>query len=286
MKTFLIALTMVSMAGCDVPAETNDVQELRVPPANEAMVEIADEEVYEDVQAVNDVAVLYQEASDEVRRMLIRKGGISFQVKSVVETRKKIAALVKEFEGYVANESSGSTVIVQKIRVPSASLEDFMLKAESFADKVISKHVSAEDVTEEFIDLESRVASKRKTEARYQEILKAAMKVEEIMSIEEQLDIIRANIESMEGRIEYLKKRTSMAELEISYQEVEPFVANGFNADLAESFGYGWRRVIQFVLDFVAIWPTVIVISTAFVFVFLYWRRRRRAVQPVATIQS
>ena len=70
------------------------------------------------------------------------------------------------------------------------------------------KNVSVQDVTEEYLDIEARLKTKKEVEARYIEILKSKTKtVEDVLKAEEQIRIIREEIEAREGRLNYLKNQ-------------------------------------------------------------------------------
>ena len=95
------------------------------------------------------------------------------------------------------------------IRVPADRFDELLLIIEPLASKIESKNINTQDVTEEFIDVETRLKTKKELETRYLEILKQAKTVTDIISIESQIATVRSEIESMEGRINYLKNQVS-----------------------------------------------------------------------------
>ena len=70
-------------------------------------------------------------------------------------------------------------------------------------DKVISKSVNANDVTEQYYDVKIRLENERQVEKRYLELLAQARTVKDILDIEEKLGKVRQEIESKEGRLRF-----------------------------------------------------------------------------------
>lgn len=215
-----------------------------------------------------------------IERKLIKNGSIEFEVGSVTDTKEKINSLVKEAGGYISSDNqnnySGSPRFEQVARIPADKLDDFVSKIEALAKKVDSKSISTQDVTEEFIDVETRLATKKELETRYRELLKQAKSVKDIIEVEAQLNNVRSEIESMEGRLKYLNSQVSFSTLNISYYQVAS--GNyGFASRFFNSFGEGWRNLLDFIIGLFAAWPFVIIIGVG-AWLFIRWRRKRNAV--------
>jgi hypothetical protein len=211
-------------------------------------------------------------------RKLIKTGSIDFEVDNAVKTKASIAGLVKEFNGYISsdeqNNYSGATRYSQVARIPSDKLDDFLAKVEGLAKNVDAKNISTQDVTEEFIDVETRLSTKKELEARYHQILKQAKTVKDILEVETQLNNVRAEIESMEGRLKYLTNQTSFSTLTITfYQTISGNY--GFTYRFFSSFGNGWDNLLDFIIGLLNAWPFVIIVG-AVVWFFIRWRRKRK----------
>jgi Domain of unknown function (DUF4349) len=211
-------------------------------------------------------------------RKLIKNGSIEFEVSDTEETQKAIVKLTADAGGYVSSESqnsySGSPRYEQTVRVPAEKLDEFLAKIEGLAKKVDNKSINTQDVTEEFIDVETRLKTKKELEARYRELLKQANKVEDILAIETQLGNVRSEIESMEGRLTYLKNQVSFSTLTITFYKVVS--GNyGFGYRFMNSFGNGWNSLLEFVIGIFEAWPFVIMLGLG-VWLFVRWRRNRK----------
>lgn len=213
-----------------------------------------------------------------LERKLIKTGNIEFEVGSVTDTREKITALVKEAGGYISSDNqnnySGAPRYEQVARIPSDRLDDFVIKIEALAKKVDSKTISTQDVTEDFIDVETRLATKKELESRYRDLLRQAKTVKDIIEVEAQLNNVRAEIESMEGRLKYLNNQVSFSTLTISYYQAVSG-SYGFGYRFMNSFGDGWRNLLGFVIGLFSVWPFVIIIAVV-AWLYIRWRRKRK----------
>jgi hypothetical protein len=88
------------------------------------------------------------------------------------------------------------------IRVPadSRTYSNTLERLRGLSTKVVEESVSSQDVTEEFVDLESSLRNLRATEARLLALLERAQKVEEVITVQRELTNVRGQIEKIEGR--------------------------------------------------------------------------------------
>ncbi|MFH0891113.1 MAG: DUF4349 domain-containing protein, partial [Candidatus Liptonbacteria bacterium] len=82
--------------------------------------------------------------------------------------------------------------------------------------KVESENVNAQDVTEHYVDLEAQLKNYRLEEQQYQEILKKAQKVEEMLNVHSQLARVRGDIERIEGQLKYLSSQVDMSSITVN----------------------------------------------------------------------
>ncbi|MBW9235445.1 DUF4349 domain-containing protein, partial [Leptospira santarosai] len=99
------------------------------------------------------------------------------------------------------------------------NFEKFLLEAEGEAAKVLERNVTGQDVTEQYVDLESRVRSKRAVEERLLDFMSKAQKTEDLLKISEDLAQVQEEIEVMVGKMKYLENQTSFSTIEISMYE-------------------------------------------------------------------
>ena len=212
-----------------------------------------------------------------IERMLIKTGNLTVQVDDVKASREAIVKITEKLGGYHSEErmeNFGDRLNVYlTIRVPSKNYDSLVTRVEGLAEKTDSKSVNIQDVTEEFIDVEARLQTKKELEARYREILKQARSVDEILSVESNLNNVRAEIESMEGRLKYLRSQVAYSTLSLNFYQ--PTSTDfGFFGRLGEGIKNGWTNLLAFIVGLVNIWPFVLLIAAG-VWGFLRWRRRK-----------
>lgn len=164
-----------------------------------------------------------------LERQLIKEGSINFETISITETRKHIESLVQKYGAYISQEDERTTYsrIYQNItvRIPKAHFDSFLtelLGLSGSIKKIDEKSVTVQDVTEEFIDSTARLTVKKETEQGYLRLLNQAKTIKDILDIQNQLQDLRSDIESIEGRLRYLKNAVNFSTLHIRmYQEVE-----------------------------------------------------------------
>lgn len=135
-----------------------------------------------------------------------------------------------------------------------------------------NKNINTQDVTEEFIDVQARLKTKKELEIRYRELLKLAKTVNEMISIEREMGEVRSDIESMEGRLNYLKNHVAFSTVKVSYYET---IATdfGFSSKFIQSFKNGWNNLILFLIGIINVWPFLI-LASVFTMVALRWRKK------------
>ena len=145
---------------------------------------------------------------------------------------------------------------------------------------MLYKEIQARDVTEEFVDLSTRLNSKRNSLARYNEIMKKAKTVKDIIEIEESIRVLEEEIESTEGRLRYLNdcvnystlNMTISTEKDFSYK---PAKRSSFWEKFKESVVDGWFDLVDFILDLFGSWPYLILIIPAY-FIVRQWIKKRK----------
>ncbi len=162
-------------------------------------------------------------------RKIIYNTDVRMVVDEYSQFESDLSALVNANGGFVAsnktnrrynNSQSGDWVV----RIPVAQYASFMTGVESigFAE---SRTENAQDVTEEFVDIEARIKNKKALEVRVLGILeKRSGKLSEILEIERELSRVREEIERMEGRLRYLGERTSLATISIHCREEQEYL--------------------------------------------------------------
>ena len=161
-----------------------------------------------------------------LERQLIKEGSLDFETSDIMETRQHIETLVQKYKAYISQEDERTTAsrIYQDItvRIPKTHFDSFLSELSGDIKKFDNKSVTVQDVTEEFVDSTARLAVKKETEQGYLRLLNQAKTIKDILDIQNELQDIRSDIESIEGRLRYLKNSVNFSTLHISmYQQIE-----------------------------------------------------------------
>jgi hypothetical protein len=219
-------------------------------------------------------------AKSPLQRKLIKHGILTFETSDLTKAKAMVQNLCMQYKGYLGSENQHNfenrLQTDQEIRVPAENFDRLMQELESFAGKIESKSTNAEDVTEQFIDVEARLKTKKELEARYRELLAMAKNVNEMISIESQIGNVRSEIESMEGQLNHMKNQISFSTIKLSYFEIKG-TDFGFASKFAYSFKNGWNNLLDFLIVIIQVWPFLIGISLLTWFVSR-WRKKRAMV--------
>ncbi len=194
-------------------------------------------------------------------KKVIKTGSIRFQTNDASQARKQIAASAKKYDAYISSETSNSydnnINYSVEVRIPSAHFDAFLDSAIKGVDELDEKNINQKDVTDKFIDLESRLKSKRVLEERYLELVKKAKKISEILEIEQELNSIREEIEAKQGRLKYLQSQVSYSTIQFEFYTTNPN-RDLFSNKLGDSFQNGWELLKSLVIALVNIWPFIL----------------------------
>ncbi len=160
------------------------------------------------------------------------------------------------------------------IRVAPEKLDSLLDELAELAEVIESRSVRQEDVTRQYIDLESRLSAKRALVARYESLLSAAVNVGEVMEVERQLQSAIAELESMEGQMRYLERQVSLSSIRLSmYEQTATGLAErSFGREVADAFRSGWDLLQQLFLGAIGAWPLLAIGLAG----LIWWRRRKR----------
>ena len=214
------------------------------------------------------------------QRLIIKTATVDCEVLNYDSAAAKLQAIVTPINGFIVSVTTHSTEQGRKsgtvvLRIPTASFDD-MLKATSLlSTRVLSQSIEGNDVTEEYYDVSARLDNKRKIEARYQEILKSAKSVEDILAVEKNLGQIREDIESIEGRQKYLNDQVALSTLTINlsepYKGIE-YTREGFWHKVGRGFSdgiAGFGDVLGITIAYVIMSIPVIIVLVVIVIIII-----------------
>ena len=158
-------------------------------------------------------------AQASIARLLVRRATMLLEVKDPEAVARRVTDLTQSLGGYVeqSRESSGGAVHL-RIRVPAASLEETMDSVATLGH-VEKRQISADDVTEQVVDLGARVATRRAIRDRLRALLERAQSIEDVITVERELARVQGELDVLERRLDYLRGTSSMAELSVDARQ-------------------------------------------------------------------
>lgn len=150
-------------------------------------------------------------------RLVVSNSQISLLVKDVVASLTTIKTKTTSLGGYMVDsnltrpEEAASGQIT--LRIPSEKLDEALSFLRSLSVKVVSENLVGEDVTDQFVDNDARLAILTANKARFEEIMMKAVTVQDILQVQQEIFNIQTQIEGIKGQQNYLTKTSQMAKL-------------------------------------------------------------------------
>lgn len=155
---------------------------------------------------------------------VIKAGALELRVTDAAKSSDQVKSIVTTKGGYVesstiADDGTGPREAELLVRVPVASFEQTISDLKGLAVVVLNEEVAGQDITEEFVDLESDLRNAKAEEASYLEIMKRSGKIEEVLAVAERLADVRGRIQRLEGRRRFLENKTDLATIQVTLTE-------------------------------------------------------------------
>ncbi|MDI6832017.1 MAG: DUF4349 domain-containing protein [Actinomycetota bacterium] len=196
--------------------------------------------------------------------------------------REDAVAAAKAAGGYVEDESSsrdgdGYTHATLTLRVPADRFDELLGEVSSLGE-VTSSQVKTQDVSEEYVDLESRLRHLQAQEQFYLTLISRAQTIQEMISIREHLDSIQLEKEQVQGRMNFLDKQVGFSTLTLSVDETSSEGGGeGFWDRVGEAFKSFGRGMKKLAVGFFYALPYLLILALVTGAVWLLVRRARRS---------
>jgi uncharacterized protein DUF4349 len=220
-------------------------------------------------------------ATDPVSRLIVRTGQAGIEVDSLEPSMAELRRIVQRAGGFVADAAvqSGRNQLrsaTLQVKVPASRFDDLTGWLEPLG-RLQYVNVSAEDVSEEFVDLSARVENAHRLEERLLELLRTrAGKLQEVLTVERELARVREEIERMEGRMRFLKTRAELSTLSVNLYEPAPILASPGHNAIVQGFKTAWRNFVGLLAGAIASLGFVVPLVLAGWSAALVVRRYRR----------
>ena len=157
-------------------------------------------------------------------RMVVKTAELGVRAGDVRGSAEEARRVAERFGGEVLSSrvyaGSGPVSADLVLSVPSGEFEAALDELRDLGDRVTIDTVEGQDVTEEFVDLESRERNLLAAETSLLALYDRAESVEDTLTVERELTNIRGQIEEVQGRIQYLERRTATSEIVLHLQPI------------------------------------------------------------------
>ncbi len=220
-------------------------------------------------------------------RMIIRTSVVQMTVDDVEAALASIRAITLGVDGYVASSQSQyvgdkqtATIAVQ---VPAVQFDSVLNQVRKLGVKVTSENTTTQDVTEQYVDLQSQINNLKAAEASEVRLLDKATTMSDILAIQRELTSLRGQIEQAQGKINYLQRKSDYSSLTVQLTPVSAAVEPQATTSAWQplrTITRAWQASLQTISTVADVVLAVVVFLWWLIpFVVLgiwFWRRQRR----------
>ncbi|WP_206328688.1 DUF4349 domain-containing protein, partial [Streptomyces sp. Tu 4128] len=179
---------------------------------------------------------------------VIRTASLTVQVEDVPKALDEARTTVENAGGYVGDEDTsrdedGRERTRLELRVPVDAYQDVLDGLEG-AGKLLHRGAKAQDVTDQVVDVESRVKSQRASVARVRELMDRATKLSDVVTLEGELSSRQTELEALLAQQASLKDRTSLATITLSLAETPAEAAEDDDPGFTDALVGGWDAFV------------------------------------------
>lgn len=266
------------------------------PPAEKSEAQPAAELAREGEQA-GPLSAAYVSAV-QAERMIVKEGEMTLLVESTERAIDDVTRIAMASGGYILGTDAvlkeGYRYATIKLGVPVEQFEAVQQQLRALAMMVLSETSHGVDVSDEYVDLQSRLVNLDATAARLRTFLDRATTISETLRVNEELATIEADIEKVKGRMNYLRERSSYSTLTVKLEPLRPTATPTLTPTVTPTetptpttTPVAWRPLrtaraagrtlgdILRVIGDIAIWVVTLCAPLAAPFVLLWWLMRR-----------
>jgi hypothetical protein len=162
----------------------------------------------------------------DANRKIIKNANFMLTVESADSAVDRLTGIAGDMGGYIVSSRTffegGLKAATVTFAVPVDRFEETMRRVRGIALKVDQESASGQDVTDQYVDLQSQVRNLEATADRIRDFLKKAQTVEEALKVNQQLSQVEKEIETIKGKLNYLGDRSAFSTLTVEVRESRP----------------------------------------------------------------
>lgn len=216
---------------------------------------------------------------------IIYTANLSLESKDYDAARAALDAALAEAGGYLESSSEYSDAgdsrsVSLTYRVPQQNYENF-LAAVAEAGNVTYKNQQADDVTAQYMDVETRLENLKNQRTRLQQLQQQADNLSDLLEIESSLTDVQSQIESWQSQMDWYNDQVEECTVCVSLSEVSTYSppSEGFGSRFVSALSAGWQNFVgglqQVIVALAGAWP-VVVIAAAACAGFVVWKKKKK----------
>jgi len=254
---------------------------------------ISDGTAYEVTNRAGDLTVL-----ERSNRMIVKNSDMRLLVEDTNIAIDRTTQIVGDSGGYIVSsrvwfQDYGEHQLKYAsvtLGVPVDEFEKVLSRLRGLAIEVRDESASGDDVTDQYVDLESQLTTLEATRERVKTFLDDAKTVEEALRVNQELSSLDAQIEQIKGRMNYLNDRSAFSTITINFEpelpELAPAPVQGWNPgealkDALRVLTTAYQGIAEFV-----IWLLVVILPILLPPTLILWGLwkliTKKAVRPVS----
>lgn len=216
---------------------------------------------------------------------IIYTANLSLESKDYDAARAALDAALAEAGGYLESSSEysdagNSRSVSLTYRVPQQNYENFVA-AVAEAGNVTYKNQQADDVTAQYMDVETRLENLKNQRTRLQQLQQQADNLSDLLEIESSLTDVQSQIESWQSQMDWYNDQVEECTVYVSLSEVNTYSppSEGFGSRFVSALSAGWQNFVdglqRVIVALAGAWP-VVVIAAAACAGFVVWKKKKK----------
>lgn len=227
--------------------------------------------------------------TDGFNQKIIYTANLSMQVDDLASAATSLRNAIHQSGGYLLQfqdtKHEGEIGSSYTIKVPAAGFMSFIDRIEQIKHNEFERNIGGKDVSEEYVDLESRLKAKQLVEARLLTMMDKATKADDLLKFSQQLSGVQEEIERIKGRVRYLDNNVAFSTVELRMYQTnqtlknksleKPHLGGRMSDALVNSTKVVWDAINLLLVILVGALPVLAILAVISIPIIWFYRRRK-----------
>lgn len=297
-KSFIIlSLICTFFIACDKKVESNSTNILQKPKVNIEAAKSNSSSKNQNLEMASPKSgiggeVAYLEKSNntnsvsdkiQIPKKIVKEGEINISINDIKSGKYFIDSILRKCNGFYENEVYNSSTRNYSynltLNIPAENFDLFIMNLENGEGRINQKNIKVSDETQNYIDLDSRLNTKKTYLEKYKDLLKKTNSMQEILEIQERIRNLEEELESTQKSLKTLNYNVAYSHLSIYMVEQNPNILSiqdnneTFWFKLSSSFKNGWTGFLDFVLIIVNFWFLILIAVIILIFILKFRKK-------------